>query len=551
MTATNFAFYGRVSTEELQDPASSKRWQKSRAESIIEPHGGQIVVDYFDIGQSRSLPWKRRPEASHLLQAFQNPSRGFGAVVIGEPARAFYGNQFGLTFPLFVHYGIELWVPEVGGRVDPGSDAHDLVMSLYGGMSKGERNRIKTRVRSAMAAQAQHEGRYLGGRPPYGYQLAIVGPHPNPSKAADGKTLKQLEVDPLSAPVVKRIFDEYLSGHGFHAIAERLTAAGIPSPSATDPERNRHRDVRAWSKFAVRAILMNPRYTGYQVWNRQRRDEVLLDPEDVGAGHDTKMRWNDPSQWIRSSEQTHEALVSPEVFTQVQSLIATHGHRPTTRKRPTQRTYQLTGLVTCAICNRRMPGSFNNGVHYYRCVFPQQYAKVKGMDHPRSVYIRESAITEPLDRWLARLFSTDNLDETCAALAAAGDPDEGAAARFKSAERMIADCDRRLGQYRSALDAGADTAVVAGWIAEVQTERLTAERDLRRLTTGKPLDEKEIRIFVESLHDVASLLRTADPKLKADVYAEMGVSIRYEPERRIVLAQAQPTCTNRGVGGGT
>jgi site-specific DNA recombinase len=43
----------------------------------------------------------------------------------------------------------------------------------------------------------------------------------------------------------------------------------------------------------VRAILANPRYTGRQVWNRQRRDEVLLDVEDVAAGHETKLRWND------------------------------------------------------------------------------------------------------------------------------------------------------------------------------------------------------------------------------------------------------------------
>jgi hypothetical protein len=55
-------------------------------------------------------------------------------------------------------------------------------MSLYGGMSKGERNRIKIRVRSAMAAQAATEGRFLGGRPPYGYRLVDLGAHPSPGR---------------------------------------------------------------------------------------------------------------------------------------------------------------------------------------------------------------------------------------------------------------------------------------------------------------------------------------------------------------------------------
>jgi site-specific DNA recombinase len=77
-------------------------------------------------------------------------------VVIGEPQRAFYGNQFSLTFPVFTHFGVQLWVPEVGGCIDPGSEAHDLVMTLFGGMSKGERTRVKAQVEAVAA------GRYVG-----------------------------------------------------------------------------------------------------------------------------------------------------------------------------------------------------------------------------------------------------------------------------------------------------------------------------------------------------------------------------------------------------
>ena len=68
MTMTKrFAFYGRVSTEDQQDPESSKAWQMSRAVEVIRGHDAEVVAEYFDIGQSRSLPWKRRPEAARLL----------------------------------------------------------------------------------------------------------------------------------------------------------------------------------------------------------------------------------------------------------------------------------------------------------------------------------------------------------------------------------------------------------------------------------------------------------------------------------------------------
>ena len=58
---TQFAFYGRVSTEDQQDPEASRNWQLARARALIERHG-QVEAEYFDIGQSQSIPWKRRPQ---------------------------------------------------------------------------------------------------------------------------------------------------------------------------------------------------------------------------------------------------------------------------------------------------------------------------------------------------------------------------------------------------------------------------------------------------------------------------------------------------------
>jgi hypothetical protein len=104
------------------------------------------------------------------------------------------------------------------------------------------------------------------------------------NRAADGRRPHGLAPCGAAAPVVARIFTEFQAGRGLFAIAEGLTGDGIACPSAADPARNRHRCGVAWSKSAIRAILTNPRYVGLQVWNRQRKREVLLDVEDVARG---------------------------------------------------------------------------------------------------------------------------------------------------------------------------------------------------------------------------------------------------------------------------
>jgi hypothetical protein len=67
---------------------------------------------------------------------------------------------------------------EVAGRVDWHAEDHEQTMLALGLSSKGEITRTRVRVRTAMAAQTLEQGRYRGGRPPYGYRLADAGPHP-------------------------------------------------------------------------------------------------------------------------------------------------------------------------------------------------------------------------------------------------------------------------------------------------------------------------------------------------------------------------------------
>ena len=538
-----FAFYGRVSTEDNQDPEASRNWQRSRALTLIEPAGGVIVEDFFDIGMSRSLPWKRRPRANDLLTAISNPNRGFDAIVIGEPQRAFYGSQYSMTMPVFTHYGVGLWVPEVGGAIDPDSEAHDLIMSVFGGMSKGERNRVKIRVRSAMAAQAKIEGRFLGGRPPYGYRLADLGPHPNPGKAADGKRLHQLEPHPAYGPVVQRIFAEYLRGRGHYAIAEGLTRDGILSPSQADPDRNRHRNGEGWSKNAVRAILDNPRYTGRQVWNKQRKDEVLLDVENVADGYETKMRWNEEGSWVWSDKVVHEPLITVEDFEAIKRIRAAHGRDRTERERiRTKHTYVFKGLLRCGLCGRKMQGQQSGGKPHYRCRYPKEYALANHTQHPDNVYLKEENLLPALDDWLAKLFAPHRIGDTIRAMAeqAATEPGPKIEPATLAADK-VAECDAKLETYRAALEAGADPVTVSGWIAEVKAERAAAlaTRTAKRARSDSQgrVTEEAIKNMIQALGDVREAIQRADREEKARLYSQLDLRLTYAPGTKTVRVE--------------
>jgi DNA invertase Pin-like site-specific DNA recombinase len=397
-----FVFYGRVSTEDHQDPATSRARQRDQADAPVAGHG-RIAVEYFDIGQSRTLSWARRPQAAALLAAMADPDRTFDAIVIGEYERAFYGGQYAAMAPLFEHYDIQLWTPEVGGPVDFRAGDHEQMMLALGWQSKREITRTRIRVRTAMAVQTREQGRYLGGRPPYGYRLADAGPHPNKAHAAWGRRAHRLEPDPVTAPVVRWMFAQRLAGHSTARITRALNDAEIPCPSSADPERNPHRSRQAWTLGTVAAILANPRYTGRQVWNRQRTDHDLIDPANTGLGHRQVQRWNFPEGWVISHRPAHPALVSEADFIAVQEISVPRGPAG-----PATRRYLLAGLIRCGTCGRRLESSWSNGRPAYRCRHGYTSAIRPDLTQLKNAYVREDQITPHLAALAILLASHDN-----------------------------------------------------------------------------------------------------------------------------------------------
>jgi len=332
----------------------------------------------------------RRPEAAALVALLADPGRGWDAIVIGEYERAFYGSQYAAMAPLFEHYGVQLWMPDVGGRVDYQSEHDEKTMTGLGLSSKREITRTSIRVRTAMAVQTREQGRYLGGRPPYGYHLADAGPHPNKAHAAWGRRAHRLDPDPATAPTVRWIFAQRLAGHSVARIARALNEAGVPCPSAADPGRNTHRTRAAWTLGTVTTILENPRYTGRQVWNRQRTDTELADPANVTLGHKSVQRWNLPDGWVISNRPAHPALVSEDDFVAVQGINASRG--PVPQDEPLLRRYLLAGLLACGVCGRRMESAWSNGKPAYRCRHGRTSAMASDSSRPKNTYVREDKL---------------------------------------------------------------------------------------------------------------------------------------------------------------
>ena len=477
-----FAFYGRVSTEDNQDPTLSLPRQLANCGRAVAEAGGSIVAHYYDV-ESGAMRLDARgsgkglagfdipiPRDGGLVDLIEEASSGRFDAVACEAINRLSRNP-SVTFRVeeqLTEQGVRLWAIDEPFEESFGSI---VLRHVNVGLARGYLHELKVKSRQGIETAAK-QGRHAGGKPLYGYRFAEHD-HPNPHKAQQGVRVKVLEPDPVTAPVVKMVFHDYVvSGLTITELERKLNSDldRYPPPQSPDPKRRTGR----WGRSSVWEVLHNPKYTGYQVWNRRQRKR---------GG-----RTNPPDKWIWSEESSHEALVSRGMFDRANLTgvkrdnvtKAAAGHEEYRKH-----SYVLRSFLRCGLCGLRMHGKVRRGRKsaYYTCEINRRQGALVPEDHPRMVYLREDQAGEKVVEFLStHLFGPDRIEALRASLADVGPEADHSLAEV---ERLASELDgikKRIRRLVTNLEAQEPDSEIAddirGRLEELAGLRTTKQRAL-------------------------------------------------------------------------
>ena len=155
--------------------------------------------------------------------------------------------------------------------------------------------------------------------------------------------------DPVTAPVVTKIFELFIEGEELAGIRRYLEAEKIPSPKEYDQiQKGRMKPEDAkynWGNTSIRRLLSNRYLAGDSVHNQFTNDTFA----------EKKQVPNPESEWI-IVENTHEGVVSKDIFNKAQDELRRRAQK--TVKNPGQ--YKAANLnlfkdrIKCADCGNTM-----------------------------------------------------------------------------------------------------------------------------------------------------------------------------------------------------
>jgi site-specific DNA recombinase len=220
--------------------------------------------------------------------------------------------------------GCRLYYYATGQEVQFANAIDQATTFIQGTGHQMELEAIRSRTREALRSRVRN-GQIAGGSC-YGFKL-------DRRTDGSGRKFTLAVVNETEAPIVRRIYDEYLAGRGLKQIAHRLNTDGAPAPAAG------RRGSGSWASGAVRTILLNPRYRGVYLHGRIKKVRQ--------AGAIVRIK-ADPREVIET-EIPEWRIIDDQTWFAVQERFTTRGPKPGIAKRPRAK-YALTGLGHCGIC---------------------------------------------------------------------------------------------------------------------------------------------------------------------------------------------------------
>src|SRR5215213_487523 len=318
------AIYIRVSSAGQQDGYSLET-QEDRCRSHADELGLTVVTVFRDV--HTGAEWRERPGLTQLREAVR---QGDVDVVVAFALDRLSRKQAHLAILAdeFAHAGARLeFVTERFEETAVG----EFIRSAKAFAAEIEREKLAERTVRGRIARV-HSGKLIpGGRPPYGYRWR-------------DETKGQLDEDPTTAPVVRRMFAAVAGGTTLYRLTAALMEDGMPTPTGRG----------VWHASTLSSILHHPAYQGDAYgWGIRK------------AG--VRPQWFDPEKAIRLPDGTIPPLVDRATWAAVQEIMKRNKEQSVRSAKDPEAALLRGGFVHCGTCGRVMkvrPRS-NGGVDYY------------------------------------------------------------------------------------------------------------------------------------------------------------------------------------------
>jgi site-specific DNA recombinase len=331
--------YARVSTQKQEDKYSLPD-QVQNIVNHCQQQGYRMMCDVLREVHS-GFYLDERPVLSELRDMM---AHGLVDVVVVNELDRLSRSQTHLTVFMYIaeKYGVR--VENVLGTKWTNDPMGRHILSTLGLVAELERTAISERTQRGRRQRVE-QGKILAhNKPPYGYLF-------------DGEDHARFIIDPETAPIVIRIYDDFLSGMTLRDIARQLQDEGRLTPrnywwaKQGKPIRNTE-----WDVTTVRCIIKNRKYKGeYRAFEAQTsmvRDHDIMTGE-VSLKRKLVFRPEDDPE-IKALDGVVPVIIPPEKWEAAVKLLVERRKTAPRSYHRAEETLLRGGYITCGVCGATM-----------------------------------------------------------------------------------------------------------------------------------------------------------------------------------------------------